>query len=166
MSLSLPRPARLSRRLLLAPAILATSLLAGAFAPHAAHAAMGVGCDPIVVLSNGRTIQMAATIGVTDPSVIGSIPWQLHAPVGTSVVSVTYNDGVSAKEKLQFTADQPAGTYQTSVMVKASVNGASVTSINYAYLTSDTLGNQAPDATSSSGTGVTGTPVTTTLRHA
>jgi len=159
-----PRP----RRALVAAALLAAGLGAAAIGPGpaTAHGAAGVGCDPIVVLSNGVTVQMTATIGVGDSSTIGSIPWQLHAPSGTSVVSVTYNDGVSAKEKLQFTADQPAGTYQTSVMVKASVKGASVTSTNYAYLTSDTLGNRAPDATSSSNTGVTGTLVTTTLRHA
>ena len=43
-----------------------------------AHAAAGIGCDPIVVLSNGLTVQMTATIGVSSASQIGTINWTLY----------------------------------------------------------------------------------------
>ncbi len=164
MALSLPRSSRLSRRLLLAPALLAAAALGPG--PEAAHAAVGISCDPIVVLSNGRTVQMTAAVAVASASTIGTINWQLHAPSGTSVVSVTYNDNVSSHENFNFFADQVTGSYKGTVVVNLVSGSASVTSADYAFLTSDILGNLSPDTTSGSATGKSGHTLSATFQHA
>lgn len=171
MALSLPRSPRFSRpsrRALLAPALLAAGLAAAAVGPgpEAAHAAAGISCDPIVVLSNGRTAQLTAAVAVSSASTIGTINWQLHAPSGTSVVSVTYNDNVSSHENFNFFADQAAGSYKGTVVVNLVSGSASVTSTDYAFLTSDTLGNLSPDTTSGSATGKSGQTLSATFQHA
>ncbi len=168
MTFSLPRSLRSSRRALLAPALLAAGVLATAIGPgpDTAHAAVGISCDPIVTLSTGRIVQMTANVAVSSASTIGTINWTLHAPTNASVVSVVYNDGVSSHENFRFFADQAAGSYTATVVVNLVSGSASVTSTNYAFLTSDTLGNLSPDTTSGSATGKSGQTLSTAFQHA
>jgi len=163
MAFSIDRSRQCSRRALRAPALLAAGLFAGALAPHAA---MSMSADPIVVLSTGRTVQMTANVAVSSASTLGTINWTLHAPTGASVVSVTYNDNVSSHENFHFFADQATGSYKGTVVVNLVSGSASVTSTNYAFLTSDTLGNQSPDTTSGSATGKSGQTLSTAFQHA
>lgn len=157
------------RRAVLAAALLAAGLGVTALGtgPSEAHAAAGIGCDPIVTLSNGLTVQMTANVAVNSASNLVAINWTLHAPAGTSVLSVVYDDTVSKHESFNFHADQAAGAYQTSVVVNTNTNGpVGLTGANYAFLTGDALGAQAPDATSATATGRTNMPLSTTLQHA
>ena len=80
-----------------------------------AHAEVSV-CytDPVVVLSNGNTLDLSDTIGDNYLDV-QQIVYTLHAPAGTSVANVIYTSGpIGPKESLRFYADQPAGQYATT----------------------------------------------------
>lgn len=78
--------------------------------------------DPVVTLSNGATVTMSATIS-TDISQVSQVSYALHAPTGTSVVSVSY-DAYGSKEALHFYADQVAGRYSISTNVQITSGGS------------------------------------------
>jgi len=103
---------------------LLTSLLG---APHHAHAAIGCRTDPIVTLSNGLVVDLSATIYDT-LSDINAVTYTLHAPVGTSVVSVVYPvDPNNIPQTFTFYADNPAGTWDSYTYVDTKTTGVSVT---------------------------------------
>jgi len=77
--------------------------------------------DPLVFLSDGTMVKMAAEIGTAAQNVQG-IVYTLHAPQGTSVVRIVYM-GQQVPETVFFHADRPANTYDTDTIV--SVNGNS-----------------------------------------
>jgi hypothetical protein len=70
--------------------------------------------DPVVVLSDGTTLDLNDTINdsLTD---VQQIQYTLHAPCGTSIISIVYTSGpIGPKESLRFYADQPAGQYTST----------------------------------------------------
>jgi hypothetical protein len=93
-----------------------------------AHASLG-GCngDPVVVLSNGVTIDLNASIS-DNLSDVQQVVYTLHAPGGTSVVSVVYTSGLlGPKEVLRFYSDNLPSTYDTSTRVSTYSTGITVT---------------------------------------
>ncbi len=95
-------------------ALLTAGLLAGPpLAPHAHAIIGGCGGDPIVVLSDGTTIDVNATTDA-DASAVRRIVYTLHAPAGTRVVSVT---SLGVRETLSFVADNAPGRYDTITRV-------------------------------------------------
>jgi len=118
---------RLARRLvrpLGGAALLSSGLLVSPLlAPHAQAIIAGCGGDPVVVLSDGTTLDLNATADA-DASTVRQIAYTLHAPTGTSVVSVT---SLGVRETLAFRADNTPHTYDTVTRVDASVSDAAVT---------------------------------------
>jgi len=77
------------------------------------------GCmsDPVVLLSNGMTVDMSAAINDVATDVV-QVAYTLHAPVGTFVVGWQVSDGpLGPKETLQFYADNVPNTYNTTTVV-------------------------------------------------
>lgn len=113
----------------LAPSVLA-SALGAVMVPTipTAHASLGAcGSDPVVVLSNGVTIDLYATVGDASDDV-QQIVYTLHAPHGTSVLSVVYTSSLlGPKEVLQFEADTLPDTYATETVVTTGARGIAVT---------------------------------------
>jgi len=96
-------------------------------APHHAHAALACRADPIVTLNNGLVVHLSATI-VDTPSDITGVAYTMHAPVGTSVVSVVYPpDPTNIPQTFQFYADNPAGAWDSYTYVDTKTTGISVT---------------------------------------
>jgi len=133
---------------LLAAALLAAGLGAAAIGPGPAtvHAAVGVGCDPIVSLSNGAVVHLTATIydTVTD---ITSVTYTVHAPVGTTVTSVVYPvDPNNIPQTFHFYADNPAGMWDSYTNAATKTAGGSVTATaqvaNYVTFLASGLSNQ------------------------
>jgi hypothetical protein len=78
--------------------------------------------DPLVFLSDGTRVNMTAEIRTAAQNVQG-IVYTLHAPVGTSVVRIVYT-GADVQERVDFVADQAAGTYDTDTVVSVAGNSA------------------------------------------
>ena len=100
-------------------------LLAAAAAPAArglpyAHAVGACRGDPIVVLSNGATIDLNLAIGDT-LSDVRSIAYTLHGPIGTSLVSVSYPDGTGNISSVQYVPDDAAGNYDGDTVVTTGI---------------------------------------------
>lgn len=73
--------------------------------------------DPAVVLSNGATLDLSASIGdsVYD---VQHVAYVVHAPAGTHVLAFINTDGLMGlKETFQFYSDDASGTYDTSTTV-------------------------------------------------
>lgn len=146
--MTIPRPR--VRRPLLAMAFVCAGLVCGHLSSGAAHAVLaGCNTDPVVVLSNGVTVQMTGAI-TTDVSNLTAVIWTLHIPAGTSVVSVTYDDNVSYKESLKYWADNLPNTYDGSVQVSTSLNKlvagqVTVTGTTTAYATANPSGPSSSD---------------------
>ena len=96
-------------------------------APSHAHAAGACRSDPIVTLSNGLVVHLSATV-YDAPSDITAITYTMHAPVGTSVVSVVYPpDPNNIPQTFQFYADNPAGAWDSYTYVNTKTTGIGVT---------------------------------------
>lgn len=101
--------------------------------------------DPVVVLSNGTTIDLNDTINDTYTDV-QSIVYTLHAPAGTSVASVTYTSGpIGPMESLRFYADQTGSQYSATSDVITGSAGIAVTAAATA------LNSTGTDSTSADG---------------
>lgn len=123
-------PARSSHRVqtLVGAAALGAGLMTVAHPVSVAHASLG-GCngDPVVVLSNGVTIDLNASIA-DNLSDVQQVAYTLHAPAGTSMVSVTYTSGLlGPKEVLRFYSDNLPDTYDTSTRVSTYATDIPVT---------------------------------------
>jgi hypothetical protein len=115
-----------SRRLWLA-ASLSLTLVVGALMPRSAAAYVG-GCrtDPILYLSNGAQVTITSTIG-DDPSDIRQVLYVVHAPAGTTLLSVADPTGtLNASEVVAFSADNAPDTYDTGTMVTTFIPGRTV----------------------------------------
>ena len=108
-------------------ALLCAALLAGTvFVPSARADLVGCRSDPVVILSNGVTVDLTATINDTEADV-QQVAYALHAPMGTSIVSVLYTSGaLGPKEVLQFFADSTAGVYRSLTQVRTGSHGVAV----------------------------------------
>jgi len=108
-------------------ALLCAAMLAGTVLVPSARADL-VGCrsDPVAILSNGVTVDLTATINDTEADV-QQVAYTLHAPMGTSIVSVLYTSGVlGPKEVLRFFADSTAGVYSSLTQVRTGAHGVAV----------------------------------------
>lgn len=122
-----PRAAH-QRRPVLATGALAATLLALALPTPAARAAIGAcGSDPAVVLSNGVTVDLSASIA-DDATDVQQVAYTLHAPAGTTVVAWIGTDGpLGPAETLRYVADDAPDTYDSSTTVRTGATGVSVT---------------------------------------
>jgi hypothetical protein len=98
--------------------ILSLGLALAAGWPQAAFAAL-LSCrtDPLVLLSNGTSVQMTAIIE-TEAAKIEKVIYVLHAPRGTSVAQVIYMGPLRDKEQLVFYADANENQYWTETVVQ------------------------------------------------
>jgi hypothetical protein len=93
-------------------------------ASQSAHAQLAA-CrsDPVLVLSNLADLDLQA--GISDNlSDVGSVSYVVHAPAGTSVISVLNLDPLlGVHGTLKFYADNPAGVYDlyTTVYTNRSI---------------------------------------------
>lgn len=133
----------------LALAALAVSVLAvGPMATLTASAHTGV-CrsDPVIYLSNGKTVTLYETISDVSADVTGG-NYILHGPMGTSVTSASWSGTLGSQQSLTYYADQKAGDYSASSTVLTKKTGIPVT----AYMQVD--GNS-----SKSSSGYSNTPI-------
>jgi hypothetical protein len=104
--------------------LLAMSLLT----PHPAAAAIRV-CrsDPIILLSNGETIQTAATIA-TDAANVRPVKYTLHLPKGVKVIVVLFTPNqLGRKELVSFIDDRAPYSYATDTVITTSSPNVSST---------------------------------------
>jgi len=95
---------------------------------HAVYAAFDTcRADPIIVLSNGAEIRIAATVGTAADNV-RQISYLLHAPIGTSITQLVYTGGPLAnKEQVAFAADLHPDHYLVDTIVDTQTTGITVT---------------------------------------
>jgi hypothetical protein len=106
------------RRAFVLASALAASLLLAPLSSLSAHAALTY-CrtDPVVLLSNGKSVQMEADIADT-ASDVQHIDYVLRAPAGTTVVSIIYSGDLPAnQESFEFISDGAPGNYDTGTTV-------------------------------------------------
>lgn len=125
MSRSSPRrPAQYART----AAAIILALAAGSLTARPALAGI-TSCrsDPVVTLSNGTQIDLQA--GINDSAAdVQSIVYTVHAPAGTSLVSVVNTGSVlGLVERVTFYADAPARTYDTYTTVTTGASNVAVT---------------------------------------
>lgn len=94
--------------------------------------------DPVVQLSNGMTITLQAVIDA-DPTQIASVTYDLHVPVGTTVIGVSY-DQYGSLEHLQLIADQHGDSYSVDTTVTMT-DGSSAPVSTYALLSDGRQGS-------------------------
>jgi hypothetical protein len=112
-------------------AIVMLALLAGAivsvgFMQEADAAIRACRADPLVWLSNGTTLTIAASI-TADASQVKLITYTVHAPRGLTVSQVVYTGGpLQDKERVNVVFDRTSG-YQIEVVTDLGATVASVT---------------------------------------
>lgn len=95
-----------------------------------AEAVLWCRADPVVLLSNGVTLDIGASVS-TFLLDIKTVHYELHAPVGVSLVTAIYTPGLVTllglpKESFSFYADQPAGQYKVVTTVDTRSGNAQV----------------------------------------
>src|SRR5579884_3880257 len=94
---------------LAATASLACGLLAGTLEAHAAYQVCRT--DPIVLLSNGRQLNIVESVSDV-ASDINAIQYSVHVPSGVGVRKITYTGGpLKGKESVTFYTDAASGQY-------------------------------------------------------
>jgi hypothetical protein len=142
-SISCPR--RLSITLLSAALAAATLMAAPLFTPAAGAEIGACYTDPVVVLSNGMTLDISNTINDSYFDV-QQVAYTLHAPVGVSVVSVIYTAGpIGPKETLRYYADSTWGRYTITSKVTTGASAVPVTA------SAQAVSLAGPSSTSASG---------------
>jgi hypothetical protein len=114
-------------RTILAAVLTLVSLLALAAGPGAAFAGLG-GCrtDPIILLSNGRALQLPAQID-TNINNVQSVIYTVHAPIGTFPVLILYTDNpLRNVERVVFRADSLPGRYSSETIVDTTGSNTAV----------------------------------------
>jgi hypothetical protein len=102
------------------------TLLAAFMLPTRAEANLLCRADPVVILSNGVTMDFGATI-TTLPMFVTEVHYELHVPAGVSLVAVIHTPTwLTSQETFTFYADQPAGQYTIITTVHTSVGNTSV----------------------------------------
>lgn len=102
--------------------------VAGPLLPRSAFALLST-CrsDPVVVLSNGATIDLQAGIQDSQSDVQGVV-YAVHVPKGTRALSVVNTDGlIGLVERVVVYSDSPAGTYTSDTSVSTGANNVGVT---------------------------------------
>lgn len=82
--------------------------------------------DPIVMLSDGNTVAMSATMA-TEAGNVRQIAYKLHVPSGVTVTKIVFTGGEWAKkEVVEVYADLPSGKYRSETTVFTHSGSASV----------------------------------------
>lgn len=77
--------------------------------------------DPVVYLSNGKSLTLVANIS-TALSNVSKVTYTVKVPSGVTVKNITYDQGMTAKEYVTVGSTNSANTYTTTYLVSASVN--------------------------------------------
>ncbi len=115
-------------RMTLAAILTWAALLVFAVGPGQANAGLS-GCrtDPVLVLSNGDQIQMAAQIDTSSGN-LKSVVYTVHAPVGSKVLLTLYTESpIGNVERVQFFADAAPNQYSTETVVTTKNDRPAVT---------------------------------------
>ena len=152
---------RARRRLLVCLAAGAAVLAIGLAPGHAFAGLSGCDLDPVVTLSNGMRLTIATH--VTDASSdVQTVAYTLHLPVGVSVSSLTYVDGLGVNETVDAYSDQRYGSYLVSAVAYTGIPnvavGEQVTMTRY-------RGEGQGRPLYGTAAGVSGQPVTVQLRQ-
>jgi len=117
-----------SRRVFIAGVLLALGLVAGPLTARGAGATFTTcDLDPTILLSNGATVSVTAHINA-QASDINQVTYVVHGPVGTSVVSITYDAGpLGSLESVSYVADGEDNSYSASALVDAAEPNVGVT---------------------------------------
>jgi hypothetical protein len=83
--------------------------------------------DPAIVLTNGATIDLSASIG-DSLSDVQQVQYVVHAPAGTHLLAVVNTDGLMGpKETVKLYADNSYGTYDSATTVLTGQKNVAVT---------------------------------------
>ncbi|HVU11189.1 MAG TPA: hypothetical protein VHD90_07915 [Phototrophicaceae bacterium] len=105
--------------------LLALSLLA--ILSGAAQASMLCRSDPVVILSNGMTLDLGASISVL-PWQVREVHYELHVPVGVSMIAAIRTPAwLTSQETFAVVADQQPKQYEAITTVYTSDGNAQVT---------------------------------------
>ena len=83
--------------------------------------------DPVLHLSNGKTMTIDVTIG-TSVATVKTVQYEVHVPRGVKLVSVDWSgdSGLIAVENLKFRDDAPAGQYTSDTFVTTKIDHVAV----------------------------------------
>jgi hypothetical protein len=99
-------------------------LLPGSLMPrHALAAFTTCTSDPVIILSNGATLDVDASIADSSSDVT-SVVYNVHGPAGTYVVALA---SVGPADQVNYSGDDAPNTYDTSTTVSTGLRGVSVT---------------------------------------
>ncbi len=103
-------------------ALLAIVMLSGAV-----HAGLICRSDPVVILSNGMTLDIGATIS-TLPWQVKEVHYELHVPAGVRMILAIHTPTwLTSQETFTVFSDQPKDQYQVVTQVITSQGNATVT---------------------------------------
>ncbi len=106
---------------------LLTALSLLAILSGAAQASLLCRSDPVVILSNGMTLDLGASISVL-PWQVREVHYELHVPVGVSMVVAIHTPAwLTSQETFATVADQPPQQYETVTTVYTTAGNAQVT---------------------------------------
>ena len=107
--------------------VLVVFLAIFALLPATAHAWLLCRSDPIVILSNGVTLDLGADIS-TMPWQVQEVHYELHVPRGVSLVLAIHTPAwLTSQETFNLVADQAPAQYGVITTVKTSEGDAHVT---------------------------------------
>lgn len=115
------------RRIFFSLAVVAVFVLSAVNVRSALAGWLNCRSDPVVVLSNGVTMDISADIS-TWPWRVQRVDYILHAPEGVELVAaVGTPTWLTSQETFTFYADQAAGEYHIETIVHTNQGNASVT---------------------------------------
>ena len=113
---------RVSRTIKIEVVLVLSALLL--LVPAAVHARLLCRSDPVVILSNGVTLDIGATIS-TLPWQVTEVHYELHVPQGVSLVSAIHTPTwLTSQETFTVIGDQPAKSYVVNVTVRTTLGNA------------------------------------------
>lgn len=94
--------------------------------PGLVHASLLCRSDPVVVLSNGVTLDIGALIS-TLPMQVKEVHYELHVPVGVSMIAAIHTPTwLTSQETFTVYADQPRNQYKVTTVVYTTQGNADV----------------------------------------
>ncbi len=106
--------------------VLIVALVALLVIPFTAYASLMCRSDPVVILSNGMTLDIGASIS-TLPWQVTEVHYELHVPRGVSLILAIHTPTwLTSQETFTLIADQPARSYNVVTTVRTNVGNATV----------------------------------------
>ena len=116
-----------SRRIFFSVAVIAVFVLSAVNVRSALAGWLNCRSDPVVILSNGVTMDISADIS-TWPWRVQRVDYILHAPADVELVlAVGTPTWLTSQETFTYSADQEAGEYHIETIVHTNQGNASVT---------------------------------------